>query len=271
MTGLTTAENQCALAAEHGSFHWGNSLELMARIPDGSVDAVVCSPPFEGGGLIADDDRVGEAFLGWIQPFFEQFHRVLVPNGVVAFELGGIWLSDAPGKAVQHAAAVRALAASGWRLIQDYYYFNPQLLVPEPGGPARAADSITPIWVMGKSHQVHYDVEALRHPARRDFVRGNLLEFDTSGVYDQAYEKAIAETSLHPYADRWPTAVPELFVDLLTRPGGLVLDPFAGTGATCFAAERLGRRWLGIELNRELEHHVRAMFAGKGAGAAAGG
>ncbi|GHE70195.1 hypothetical protein GCM10018785_43370 [Streptomyces longispororuber] len=263
---LTTAGDRCALEARHGSYHWGDSLELLAGVPDGSVGAVVCSPPFEGTELIADADRTGAAFLSWLAPFFEQFRRVLRPDGCVAFELGGLWLSDAPGKAVQHAGAVHALAAAGWRLVQDFYYYNPQLLRPEPGGAARAADSVTPIWVMARTHDVYYDVRALEQPARQPFVRGNLLEFDTSGPYDQAYERALVEAGLRPYADRWPTVVPELFVELLTRPGDLVLDPFAGSGATCFAAERLGRRWLGCELDRGLEPHVRAMFGALAAG-----
>ncbi|WP_338930370.1 site-specific DNA-methyltransferase [Streptomyces netropsis] len=261
MTELTPTEDRCPLEAEHGSYHWGNSLELMKGIPDASVDAVVCSPPFEGDALISDEGRRGDAFVAWIEPFFRQFQRVLRPAGCVAFELGGIWLSDAPGKAVQHASALRALVASGWRLVQDFYYYNPQLLQPQPGGPPRAADSVTPVWVMARTHDVHYDVEALRRGDRRSVVRGNLLEFDSSGPWDQAYEKALARQRLEPYGDRWPTAVPELFIELLTRPGGLVLDPFAGTGATCFAAERLRRRWIGVERDRGLEQHVRAMFA----------
>ena len=32
--------------------------------------------------------------------------------------------------------------------------------------------------------------------------------------------------------------------------GELVLDPFVGTGTTCAVAQRMGRRWLGIDLNR---------------------
>jgi hypothetical protein len=36
-----------------------------------------------------------------------------------------------------------------------------------------------------------------------------------------------------------------------SRPGDLVLDPFLGSGTTGAAAERLGRRWTGIELARE--------------------
>ena len=40
-----------------------------------------------------------------------------------------------------------------------------------------------------------------------------------------------------------------IIIRLLTLPGQLVFDPFAGTGTTAVAAERLGRRWLATELN----------------------
>lgn len=252
--------HRCDLTAEHGEYHWGDSLELMRSLPDASVDAVICSPPFEGDALIADAGRTGEAFVEWLSPFFAEFERLLRPGGRVAFELGGLWLTDAAGKSVQHAAALRALAASGWRLLQDFFYFNPQLLRPQPGLGGRVADSVTPIWVVAREYDGYYDTAVPDREPHRGFVRGNLLEFDNSGEYDQAYEKALAQKGIEPYVDRWPSAVPAFFVDLLTPVGGYVLDPFAGTGATCHAAERQGRRWTGCERDRGLEPHVRAMF-----------
>jgi DNA modification methylase len=49
---------------------------------------------------------------------------------------------------------------------------------------------------------------------------------------------------------RFPVALPEFFINLLTQPGQLVFDPFAGTGTTAVAAEKLGRRWLATELDQ---------------------
>ena len=45
-------------------------------------------------------------------------------------------------------------------------------------------------------------------------------------------------------------------------PGGVVLDPFMGSGTVALAAERLGRRWLGIELSQEYIAEARRRLSG---------
>jgi DNA modification methylase len=45
--------------------------------------------------------------------------------------------------------------------------------------------------------------------------------------------------------------LPEFFIKLLTQPGDLVLDLFAGSNTTGEAAETLGRRWLALECPRD--------------------
>ena len=52
---------------------------------------------------------------------------------------------------------------------------------------------------------------------------------------------------LHPA--RFPLQLPTFFVRLMTQPGHLVFDPFAGTCTTAVAAENLGRRWLCTEVD----------------------
>ena len=55
-------------------------------------------------------------------------------------------------------------------------------------------------------------------------------------------------------ATKWPTQKPlalyELFIAASSNPGDLVLDPFCGCATTMVAAERAGRRWAGIDIDR---------------------
>ena len=54
--------------------------------------------------------------------------------------------------------------------------------------------------------------------------------------------------------------MPDFFIRFLTRPGQLVLDPFAGSNVTGRAAEALERTWLAIELNADYVAGSRLRF-----------
>ena len=59
------------------------------------------------------------------------------------------------------------------------------------------------------------------------------------------------ERGITPHPARMPTGLAAFFIEFLTDPGDLVLDPFAGSNTTGFAAELLGRRWTSIEVKED--------------------
>jgi site-specific DNA-methyltransferase (cytosine-N4-specific) len=65
------------------------------------------------------------------------------------------------------------------------------------------------------------------------------------------YIRQCATAGLKPHPARFPAALPEFFIKFLTKPGDLVLDPFAGSNTTGRVAENLGRKWIAIELDRD--------------------
>lgn len=68
------------------------------------------------------------------------------------------------------------------------------------------------------------------------------------------------QLSFHPA--RMPLGVPEFFVKFLTKPRGLVMDPFAGSNTTGLAAEAHKRRWVSIELRSDYVEGSRGRFGG---------
>ena len=74
-----------------------------------------------------------------------------------------------------------------------------------------------------------------------------------------------SETSNRGHDAAFPEALPGWFIRLFSRPNGdLVLDPFVGSGTTCVAAKRLGRRWLGIDIEPKSHEWARKRCAALG-------
>jgi site-specific DNA-methyltransferase (cytosine-N4-specific) len=59
------------------------------------------------------------------------------------------------------------------------------------------------------------------------------------------------ESGMKIHPARYPAALPEFFLKLLTNEGDIVIDPFAGSNTTGAVAENLNRRWIAIELVQE--------------------
>lgn len=62
---------------------------------------------------------------------------------------------------------------------------------------------------------------------------------------------AYTGNKLHPTQKPLPVLLP--LVEAYSPPGGLVLDPFAGSGSSLLAARMLGRAYLGIELDGDYQ------------------
>lgn len=56
---------------------------------------------------------------------------------------------------------------------------------------------------------------------------------------------------INPHPARMPLELATFFIEFLTDPGDIVLDPFAGSNTTGFCAESLGRKWVSIEVNKD--------------------
>ncbi|MBS0125065.1 DNA-methyltransferase [Thetidibacter halocola] len=83
--------------------------------------------------------------------------------------------------------------------------------------------------------------EALENRLPDDF-----LVFGNNSANDK-YTKRCKEAGLTIHPARFPAALPEFFIKLVTVEGDIVLDPFAGSNTTGAVCERLSRRWLAFD------------------------
>ena len=70
-------------------------------------------------------------------------------------------------------------------------------------------------------------------------------------VYPTNVIHMATETGNKNHSAVFPSDLPKWFINLFTKPGDVVLDPFVGSGTTAFSAFQLGRRFVGIEVNAE--------------------
>lgn len=77
-------------------------------------------------------------------------------------------------------------------------------------------------------------------------VTSDVLPIANTSTTD-SYQTYCRENAIQQHPARMPMKLVEFFVEFLTDPGDLVLDPFAGTNTTGFVAEQRGRRWVSVE------------------------
>jgi hypothetical protein len=77
---------------------------------------------------------------------------------------------------------------------------------------------------------------------------------------NNAYHQYCAENGIRPHPARMPPQLVKFFVDFLTDPGDLVVDPFAGSNTTGFVAESLGREWVALEADADYARSGSARF-----------
>jgi len=158
-----------------------------------------------------------------------------------------------------------ALQTDGWILRSDIIWHKPNPM-PESvtDRPTKAHEYL---FLFAKSQKYFYDVKAIQERAtstdnskrNRDKTHlnntpgrtrmGGLIKND----YTSRNKRTVWTISTKPYKGAHFAVFPEALVEPCilagSRKGDIVLDPFAGSGTTLAVAKRLGRSFIGIELN----------------------
>jgi len=176
-----------------------------------------------------------------------------------------------------------ALQADGWWLRQDIIWHKP---APMPESVTdRCTKSHEYIFLLTKSAKYYYDADAIKEDSidpesftgRRerkmtDEYKKTTGHSNTSGAkvgktYEKRNKRSVWTINTKPYKDAhfavFPPKLPELCIKAGSKEGDTVLDPFFGSGTTGWAAQRLGRKWIGIELNADYIKIAEKRFAQK--------
>ncbi len=189
----------------------GDGLEVMAEMEAGSVDAVITDPPY-GVGRDKGFDRA-EGFGGYGVPIKRNRYE-------------GDWDSERPSK--QHFELMLSVAplqiVFGGNFFTDYLPVGNHWIV----------------WDKKNTMPTFGDCELIWTNVKRNSVKMVTIQ----------YNGLIGREVKRDHATQKPESVMEYCVSGYTTEGHTILDPFMGSGTTGVACANLGRKFIGVEIER---------------------
>jgi DNA modification methylase len=244
-----------------------DAVEAVSRLPAKSVDCLMTSPPYYWqrdygvDGQLGQEDTV-EAFVAALTAVLDAAKNALKPTGTAFVVIGDTYYSgrgqpkgsdpkqawrgvsrqkyravDRPGFGLPQKSLIGvpwrlglSLQKSGWILRSAVVWRKPKALA-EPSVLDRPWTTTETIFILSKSKKYYFNREAL------------------NGEEDIWEIPARIPGPKYRHAAPFPEALVERCLAVGCPPGGVVLDPFAGSGTTLLVAAKRGLTSIGVELN----------------------
>lgn len=233
-----------------------NCLETMARMPDGFVDLVVTSPPY-------DNLRQYNGYSFDFENVAKQLFRVVKPGGVVVWVVGDATINGCEtGTSFRQALYFMQV---GFALYDTMIY--QKMGQPTPQKPEiRYAHTFEYMFVFCKGvrpnkinliFQKNNQTAGVNKEWSKMQRNGDILKFAgvtrEAGVLSNVWLiDSVNETSeSRPHPASFPEILAKRHIYTWTNEGDLVYDPFIGSGTTAKMAHLQKRQWIGSEISAE--------------------
>ncbi|MBK6500786.1 MAG: site-specific DNA-methyltransferase [Saprospiraceae bacterium] len=248
----------------------GDCKEILKELPTNSVDLIFTSPPYADqrkstyGGIHPDK------YVKWFLPISEQLLRVLKPSGTFVLNIKEKVVDGERSTYVMEL--ILEMRRQGWFWTEEFIWHKKNSY---PGKwPNRFRDSWERLLQFNKDKKFNmYQEEVmvptgdwaktrLKNLSETDKIRDNSKVGSGFGKNisnwlerDKAYPTNVlhlaTECNNKNHSAAFPESLPEWFINLFTKEGDVVLDPFMGSGTTNNVAQRMSRNSIGIEILEE--------------------
>ncbi len=260
-------------SAPNARLYHGDALAILNRLPAEFVDCIVTSPPYYGQRDYGMDGQLGleenpQLFLDSLLEVFHQAWRVLKPSGSLWVNIGDTYWS---GKGIPHGSDSKrrtkrfsrpqdgrgtlpwckpkqllliphrfaiAMQDDGWLVRNDNVWHKPAP-TPDPVDD-RCATAHEYVFHFTKRRMYHYDSDAVAVPNKSN----NRLK-PPSWVWTIP-----TSTGRKKHLATFPDNLVRIPVRATCPQGGILLDPFCGSGTALEVAVREGRQAIGIDLDK---------------------
>jgi DNA modification methylase len=248
-TPRPSLNRQPAYITASGAAYCGDSLDLLNALPDGEVSLVVTSPPFSLLRPKEYGNKTQDLYVDWLLQFAKLVYAKLRDDGSFVIDIGGAYERGVPSRSLYpFRFAIRACDEVGFKLAEDFYWFNPSKL-PSPiewvnKRKIRAKDSVNTVWWLSKTEWPKADVSRVlteysermkklledpegfyqpkKRPSGHDIGRAfakdnggaipsNLLQIPNSESNGQ-YLRGCKTLGIQGHPARFPAKLPEFFI-----------------------------------------------------------
>jgi site-specific DNA-methyltransferase (adenine-specific) len=255
---------------ETGKIINGDCIEVMKTFPEGSIDLLVTSPPYNVNIAydVHKDDLPMDEYYEWSKDWLREAFRVLKDDGRIAVNV--------PNELnVQERGGRILFVAEFWMIMKEVGFKFSGLVDLTENSPHRVRQTAWGSWMSASAPYVYNPKECViiaYKKSSKKLTKGisqwlgtptEVTNEDGKVRTKMVYQDEDKKEFMNLVFGRWEyfadtrsltkatfsMDIPAKAIKILSYKNDIVLDPFMGSGTSAFAAELLDRRWLGIELS----------------------
>jgi site-specific DNA-methyltransferase (adenine-specific) len=266
---------------ENGILYCADVFDILPKLPSKSIDCVITSPPYWALRDYGVDGQIGlepdfQEYLKKLWKIFTEVYRILKPEGTCWVNLGDTYFSKAKTFSSHLKIVVKypekslcliperfaiGMVERGWILRNQIIWYKTNAM------PESVKDRFTvdfeKIFFFVKQRKYYFN--QISEPPKSSYMKrtataglgngelGNFVRFGTNpkGRNKRTVWSIPTKPFKGAHFASFPLELPEICIKAGCPGDGIVVDIFMGSGTTAFVAEKLNRKWIGIEINPE--------------------